>query len=83
MGQMTREEIIKALVAKRVKRDIATIYADAYLEYHGAQTNILENGTIVQHPRTANPIQNPYLPIRDRAAKRLAELRRVPGDFLW
>jgi hypothetical protein len=80
---MSRDDIIKALVEKRVKKDTATIYADAYLEYHTAQANILEHGTIVSHPRTANPIENPYLAIRDRAAKRLADMRRVPADFLW
>ena len=83
MGQMTRDEIINAPADKGVKKDVATIYADAYLEYHGARANILEHGTIVSDPRTAAAIQNPYLVIRDRAAKRIAELRRVPADFLW
>ena len=46
-------------------------------------TNIEEHGIIVQHPRTANPIENPYLAIRDRAAKKLDGMRKVKADFLW
>jgi hypothetical protein len=38
---------------------------------------------IVTHPRNGNPIENPYLAIRDRAARKLEALKRVPADFLW
>jgi phage terminase small subunit len=81
--QVTKAEIIEGLVSRGEPRPRATLYADAYLEYQESTRNIEEHGIIVQHPRTANPIENPYLTIRDRAAKKLAEMRRVKADWLW
>jgi phage terminase small subunit len=83
MGEMTREEIVATLVDKGITKDRATMYADAFLEYREATDNIKEHGIIVQHPRTANPIENPYLTIRDRAAAKLAKMRNLKADFLW
>ena len=83
MAKMTKEEIIAELVERGTSKDRATFYADAYLEYTEASENIDANGIIVQHPRTANPIENPYLAIRDRAARKLDAMRRVKADFLW
>jgi phage terminase small subunit len=83
MGQMTKAEVIAALVERGVSRDRATLYADAYCEYREASANIEEHGVIVLHPRTANPVENPYLAIRDRAAAKLAAMRKIPADFLW
>ena len=63
-------------------------YAEAYLEYHKAQANIAEHGQIILHPRTGEPLPNPYLAIRASAMKLMRELahksptfRRV--DALW
>jgi phage terminase small subunit len=83
MGEMTRDEIVAALVDKGATKDRATIYADAFLEYREATQNIHQHGVIVQHPRTANPIENPYMTIRDRAAAKLAAMRKIKADFLW
>jgi phage terminase small subunit len=83
MGQMTKAEIIAALMDKEVPKARATLYADAFLEYREATENIEKNGVIVTHPRNGNPIENPYLAIRDRAARKLEALKRVPADFLW
>jgi len=80
---MTNAEIVAELVRRGESKDRATFYADAFLEYREASENIAEHGIIVQHPRTANPIENPYLAIRDRAAKKLDGMRRVKADFLW
>ena len=52
----------------------AALYADAYLEYKEAQTNITNNGSIVADPRTGSPIQNPYLAARDKVFVRLESL---------
>jgi len=76
-------EIVSRLEALGVTKDRASQYADAYAEYRQAQANISEHGSIVQHPRTGNPIQNPYLAIRDRALKRLRQMWDVPAGFLW
>ena len=84
MGEvMTREHIINRLVQNGAPRDHATLYADWYLEYQEACANIQEHGIIVSHPRTANPIKNPYIEIRDNAAKKLTTMRKIKADFLW
>lgn len=80
---MTRDEIVDALTAKDVRRDIAVMYADAFLEYAEASENIRKTGSIVAHPRTSNPIENPYLPIRDRARLALQRMGSAKTDFLW
>ena len=83
MDKMNKEQIIATLLKKNKAKDLCVIYADAFLEYQEATENIAANGIIVQHPRTANPIENPYLAIRDRATKKLQSLRRVDASELW
>jgi phage terminase small subunit len=83
MGEMTREQIIAGLVEQGAPRDQATLYTDAYLEYTEASANIADHGIIVMHPRTANPIKNPYLEVRDTAARKLSAMRKIKADFLW
>ncbi len=80
---MTRDQLNDAQVHNGAKKVKATQYADAILEYREASKNIEENGTIVLHPRTANPVENPYLKIRDRALKKIQSIRGVKADFLW
>jgi phage terminase small subunit len=79
---VNRDEVIAALVGTGSKRDVAAQYADAYLEYHEASKNIREQGAMVLHPRTANPIENPYLQIRDRALARMQRMK-VRAEKLW
>jgi phage terminase small subunit len=80
---MTKEEII-AILEKNMpdtgKRGILVQYADAYLEYQEATKNIEKNGLIVQHPRTSNPIENPYMAVRGRALKKLQMLPVLFAD---
>lgn len=83
MATMTREEVLDVLRKNGVKPDRATIYADIYLEYQTATVNIAEYGLIVKHPRTGNPIENPYLSIRDGAEKKLSRMQNVKADGLW
>jgi len=80
---MTKHQIITALTKRGARKDQATIYADAFMEYHEATANIDKFGIIVAHPRTANPIENPYLNIRDRAARKMLAMRGLKADFLW
>ena len=61
---------------------VIVMYADAFEEYRAAQANIAANGSIVTHPKTGGPISNPYLAVRDRAAKTLREMR-VQAGALW
>lgn len=80
---MSKAQIIYRLVAAGTARDMATLYADAFLEYREATWNIEKNGVIVSHPRTSNPIENPYLGIRDRALRKLTSLKVKGADGLW
>jgi phage terminase small subunit len=79
---VTRDEVIAELVGTGSKRDVAAQYADAYLEYHEAAANIRTQGAMVLHPRTSNPIENPYLQIRDRALSRMQRMK-VRAEKLW
>lgn len=58
------------------------LYVDTYLDYAEAQGNIDQHGAIVFHPRTGSPINNPYLAIRDRAA-RILERSKIATGYLW
>jgi Phage terminase, small subunit len=79
----SRDEIVAELVKRGTAKDRAVQYADCFLEYQEASENLVKNGTIVQHPRTANPITNPYLAIRDGALRKLQGFRGIKAEFLW
>ena len=84
MESLTRAEIIVILTEQNPgKADQVAQYADAYAEYVEASANIAANGLVVQHPRTMNPIVNPYGAIRDRALKKLQSFRRLATNGLW
>jgi phage terminase small subunit len=79
---MTADEKTAALAKLRAENTAArpallVTYLDALNTYREAQANIDANGAIVFHPRTGAPIENPYLAVRDRAARVLvaAKLR--------
>ena len=74
-------EILQALNPRALPAEVA-IYADAFAEYASAQSNIAEHGAVVFHPKTGAPIENPYLPIRDKAAAKMLRLALRSGD-LW
>jgi phage terminase small subunit len=81
---MTREAAVKALVkANPGKLDSCVQYVDVWSEYREATANIQQNGLIVQHPRTMNPITNPYVAIRDSALKKMQLIRRLNVEVLW
>jgi phage terminase small subunit len=83
--EMTRDEIIATLVRDNPRGDLGriTIYADALVEYRAAQACIEAQGTVVAHPRTAAPIDNPYLKIRDKASKVLRGMFGLTTDAVW
>lgn len=85
MGEISKESVIDMLVAEnpKARRADLVIYADAFLEYKIAQANIAEHGAVVAHPRTAAPIDNPYIKTRDRASKLLRSMPRIKADDLW
>jgi len=83
MGEITSEEIIARLVKEGASVQKASMYADLYSEYKEATANIKAHGVIVQHPRTMNPIENPYLSRRDKSRKALLDLKLYSTDWLW
>lgn len=57
------------------------MYADYFTSYMTASDNIRRHGEIVQHPRTGAPIPNPYIPVRDSAAKMLKTFKLRTGGL--
>lgn len=78
-----RASIVAEFERQGVRREVASLYADAYLEYIEASDNIAKNGSIVLHPRNGSPMENPYLKIRDRAFLRLQKMQDVEAGWLW
>ena len=67
----------------KAPRDAIEIYAGAFLEYSEASANIEKNGTIVFHPRTGAPIENPYLRVRKAAEASMLRCRLRNVGALW
>jgi len=86
LGEMTREEIVSVLRRDNPsgRADDIAMYADCFLDYAEAQRNIAEHGNIVSHPRTGQPIENPYIKVKTNAMNQLRKinaLRKVAA--LW
>ena len=47
------------------------------------QDNIAKNGNVVAHPRTGQPIENPYIKVRVAAMGQLRKIRLRKVDALW
>ena len=65
--------------------DSLTMYATAFAEWSIATENISAQGTIVAHPRTGAPLDNPYLKVRGVAMTTMRRLKRSVGNTntLW
>ena len=83
MEDLIKSDILQALIEHGVRIDQANFYADTFYEYMKATRNIDEFGIIIKHPRTGNPIKNPYLEIRDQALKKLQLMKNIRADYLW
>lgn len=85
MGKVaTQHELISSylqLLNKGASANTIGMYADYMVSYSKATHNIREHGDIVQHPRTAAPITNPYLQVRDSAVKMMRTLRLQTGKL--
>jgi phage terminase small subunit len=84
MAAMTRAEQLDALIKANpnTRLDRLNLYLDALDEYRLAQGRVASEGPIVLHPRTGAPIDNPFLRIREKAFRKLNELK-VKADALW
>lgn len=86
MGQITIDQHSLVCSYLRILNPDASeaeigIYADYMRSYSTATANIREHGEIVQHPRTAAPITNPYLEVRDSAVKMLRTIKLQTGKL--
>jgi hypothetical protein len=82
---MTRSDIVAVLQRDnpRAKIAVVSLYADAFQTYQEATANIAQYGAIVQHPRTGQPMPNPYLPLQSAARVVLQKLAIPKTDSLW
>jgi phage terminase small subunit len=84
VGEVTREEVIGILTkANPTRPDLVAMYADQFLAYQEAAANIAEVGNIAAHPRTAAPIVNPYIAVRDQARKAMIGMKQLRTAELW
>lgn len=83
---MTRDEVVSVLRRDNPKGrgDDIAMYADSFMDYQEAQENIARNGNVVAHPRTGQPIENPYIKVKVSAMnqlRKITSLRHVAA--LW
>lgn len=84
MATLDKPSVLAILNELNPKLPVPTIvmYANLYIDYMTAQANIDKNGSMVMHPKTGEPIENPYLKIRDKAFVHLQKMR-IKADPLW
>lgn len=64
--------------------DDVELYARQFLTYLEAAENIEKNGTIVGHPRTGQPMENPYVKVRTAAQSSMQKMKRLRKlNQLW
>lgn len=82
---MTHEQIVAALLEDNPRAKLAEInlYAESFAQWQEATGNIREHGAICAHPRTGQPMSNPYLAVQTAALKSLRSFPRLNTDRLW
>lgn len=83
---MKLDEVISILRRDNPKgrEDDVAMYADCFMDYREAQDNISKNGNIVAHPRTGQPIENPYIKVKATAMNQLRKITRLRNvAALW
>ena len=84
MEAVTRAEVVACLRSAnpRATDQEIELYASHFLDYQEAEQNIRKHGTIVLHPRTGAPIDNPYSRIKGTSSKQLRGFRLQTNE-LW
>jgi len=60
------------------------MYAQSFVEYLDAESNIVKNGTVCAHPRTGQPMSNPYCAIKSHAMADMGKLlKQLDTNPLW
>lgn len=86
MGQMTRDHVLTVLRRDNpgARGDDVSMYADSFMDYQEAASNISTNGNIVLHPRTGAPLENPYIKVKVSAMNQLRKICRLKNvGALW
>lgn len=87
MGEVSTYRRIREQIAAENKKALPSgmiqQYADLFTTYREAALNIARNGAIVQHPKTGQPIENPYLRVRQSTLAELQRFTRVKADAVW
>lgn len=83
--QTNLDDVIRILTEDnpRMRVDMIRIYASAFRDYQHAEANIAEHGTIVYHPRTGAPIENPYLKVRSGAQSTMLRCKLRNVTRVW
>ena len=79
MGEINIKELLSKDNPRAKKIDIY-IVSNAIVTYHAASKNIKENGSIVMHPRTGSPIENPYIKIQSQQSTILYKYKHIKSD---
>lgn len=77
MGEV--EELIRE-DNPRLSASVVQVISDALYAYAEAQANVRKNGSIVAHPRTGAPIENPYNKVMNQKASIITRLDYVKTD---
>jgi phage terminase small subunit len=85
MGKMSHAQIVASLTADNPKAKLGdlNLYAESFQQWQEATANIRENGAVCAHPRTGQPMPNPYLAVQTAALKNLQRFARLKTDSLW
>jgi len=68
-------------VAPVIHADELRVYRDALALYNEASKNLSEFGAVTAHPKTGQPMVNPYLEIRDRCGKTITRFHKENPGF--
>lgn len=84
-AKMSHAQIVATLIADNPRARLADVnlYAESFLQWQEATANVRANGAICAHPRTGQPIPNPYLVVQTAALKNLQRFARLKTDSLW
>lgn len=86
MEQIKRARLFEILKSSNpgARADDLQMYFDAFVDYVHAAENVMQNGSIVFHPRTGAPMDNPYLKVKAGAAQSMQKITRITQvDPLW
>lgn len=79
MGKINIKDLLKKENPRAKDIDIE-IVGNAISIYLEATSNITTNGSIVLHPRTGAPIENPYLKIQSQQSSIICKFKNIKSN---